>query len=71
MGLWPKETAGARVVDLGPQTGLSLSPHMVLGWELPWEQGCPLGLTECLQAPCRPGISGLLSAWVLLLPPFF
>lgn len=45
MGLWPKETARVRVGELGPQTGLSLSPHMVLGWELPWEWGCPLGPT--------------------------
>lgn len=45
MGLWPKETARARVGELGSQAGLSLSPHMVLGWELPWEWGCPLGPT--------------------------
>lgn len=44
MGLWPKEAAGARVGELGPQNGLSLSSHMVLGWELPWERGCLLGL---------------------------
>ena len=45
------------------------SPHMVLGWELPWELGGPQDPSELSPGPSADkGISGLVSGGGLLLP---
>lgn len=50
---WPKETAGLGWEARGLKAGLSPPPHMVLGWELPWEPGCPPGPTELSPGPLQ------------------
>lgn len=52
-GTSAKGNSRAGVGGWGPKAGLSPPPHMVLGWELPWELGCPLGPTELSPGPLQ------------------